>query len=204
MRTSTSFAIYNLSHPAVRCYIHILYRWKASLVNSWVNESFMHFKCNIAPVRIKIIFIREHLVETIHQKLTNSVERSQSWEDNSCSASQGIPRLFWNANFHCRVHKITPPVPILSHMNSVYTILLYLLKIGVNIILPSTLTSSHTRYMLPPSHPPWFDHPNNTCWYWSVTFIYSQFTVFFRATCFCPMWPSSRSSTFSKSLHWVN
>jgi hypothetical protein len=40
------------------------------------------------------------------------MEQSPSWEANSFSASQEIPRILWNLEVHFRVHKSPPPVPL--------------------------------------------------------------------------------------------
>jgi hypothetical protein len=44
----------------------------------------------------------------VKAKITNSVEQSPSWEANSHSASQEIPRLLRNPNVHHRVHNSPP------------------------------------------------------------------------------------------------
>ena len=70
--------------------------------------------------------------------LTHSMEQSPFWEANRFSASQEIPRILWNPDVHYRSHKSPPPVPILSHINTVHTPTPHFLMIHLNIILPTT------------------------------------------------------------------
>ena len=79
--------------------------------------------------------------------LPYSTEQSPSWESNSSSASQEIPRIPWKPKLHYRIHKYNPPVPILSqfdpdhaqHPTSWKSILIF---------------SSHLRLGLPSGHFP--------------------------------------------------
>jgi len=116
----------------------------------------------------------------MHNKLTNCMELSSSWEANSHSAIQKTSRLLGNPKVHY-LHKIPPLVHILRQINPLHTFTSSFSKIHFNIILPSTSRSlkrsllfrlseqyflcishlPHACYIPRPSYRPWFDLPNN-------------------------------------------
>jgi len=109
------------------------------------------------------------------------VWRSHYWKADSHPASQETPCLLRKRKVPYHVHNRPPIVPIQSEMIPVQTFLPYFSYIHSNIIFPFTHRSSkrslpfsfsnqnivcishlsHACYMARPSHPPWFDHPNN-------------------------------------------
>ena len=113
-----------------------------------------------------------------------SMEHSPSWETNTFSASQEIPRILWNPKVHYRIHKCPSLVFILNQLDPVHNPTSYFLKIQINIFLPSTPGSpkwsisfrfphknsvyasplSHTRYMPRPSQSSRFYHQKNIWW----------------------------------------
>jgi len=46
--------------------------------------------------------------DNINKSLTNLMEQSTSWESESSSNGQQIPRLLWNSNVHYGVHNSSP------------------------------------------------------------------------------------------------
>ena len=75
--------------------------------------------------------------------LTHSIQQSASWEANTFSASQQIPRILWNPKVLYRIYNSQTPVPILSHINPVHAPPSHFLEIGLNIILLSMPGSSY-------------------------------------------------------------
>jgi len=108
------------------------------------------------------------------------MQESLSWEANSHSDSQGIPRLLWNPKVHYRVHKSQSLISILIQTHSIHNSLPYFPKINFNINFTFTSNSSawflpfrfsglnfvgfahlsHARYMPHPTQPP-FDKAYN-------------------------------------------
>jgi hypothetical protein len=76
------------------------------------------------------------------------MEQSPSWEAKTSWATQGIPRILWNPNVHNRIHKSSPPVPILSQIDPVqaphptYRRSILILSSHLRLVLPSGLLPS--------------------------------------------------------------
>jgi hypothetical protein len=66
------------------------------------------------------------------------MEQNSSWEANMFLASQEIPRNLGNPMVHFCIQKYPPAVPILIQLDPAHTSTSHVLKIHLNIILPST------------------------------------------------------------------
>ena len=93
--------------------------------------------CNTVVISSHIL----HDLAIITNQHTRSTEQSPSWEANSSSASQEIPRILWIRYVHYLLHKILPFARVQSHINSIHALLIFF-KIHSNIILTSMPRSS--------------------------------------------------------------
>jgi hypothetical protein len=83
-------------------------------------------------------FLNYLLTYSLTHSPTHSTQNSSSWKANRFAASQEILHILWNPKVYHRIIKCPPPVRIPNRLDLVHTPVYNSLKIGFNIILPST------------------------------------------------------------------
>ena len=63
-------------------------------------------------------------------------------QNPSSEANQKFPSIIWNSKVHYHTRKFPPPFPVLSQLDPVHTATSHILKVHLNIIIPSTPGSS--------------------------------------------------------------
>jgi hypothetical protein len=92
--------------------------------------------CTVTPWQFQICdFWLEHL--SILQ-IIDYVESRLSWEPNSSTSSQEIPRILWNPKVRLPVHKSPSLIFNFGKINPVWNLLSYWFNTIFNIVLPST------------------------------------------------------------------
>ena len=144
---------------------------------------FRHYDCSITGT-IQLNTMQFFMRYWFASPLLTYFKEWSPWEANRFSACQEISRILWNPRVYYRIHKCPSPVPILSQLDPIHTPTTYILKMHLNIILPSmhgspkqsislrflhqnpvhASTLSHTRYIRRPSHSSRFYHPHNIRW----------------------------------------
>jgi hypothetical protein len=84
--------------------------WYVCVVSRFVGSP-----CCVSPFKSWHVSLPAAIL--LNYELSDSITYCPSWEANSSSASQEIPRILWNPNVHCHAHTSPPHVLILSQMN---------------------------------------------------------------------------------------
>jgi hypothetical protein len=73
------------------------------------------------------------------------MDQSPSVEANRFSASQEILRISWNPKVHHRIYKCSPPIPILSQLDSVHTPHITRIDVPLSLLKSYLIISSGPR-----------------------------------------------------------
>jgi hypothetical protein len=90
------------------------------------------------------------------------MERSTSWEANSPSTGQKIPRILWNPKFRYPIHNSSPPVTIHRQINPVH-IPSYILFLEDGFLFMFYLLLGLPRFVLTSGVPAYASAPSYTC-----------------------------------------
>jgi len=127
------------------------------------------------------------------------MQQNPSWEANSYSACQEIPRMFWNPKLHNRTHNHPPPVPVLSKVNPVHASHLTSWR---SILILSTHTHTHTSGCSKWSLSLKFPHRNPAC----VSPLSHTILLLSYVLCVMYLWIRAKdgSSILQRKVCWVD
>jgi hypothetical protein len=109
---------------------------------------------------VDVAYVDNSLVNKM--QIINSMEQKPYWAGNRSSASQVIACILWNSKVHYRVHKSSPPVPILSRSDPVHapSSRFFHLRLGLSSGLLPHRNPVSTSPFPSPSQSVRFDHPS--------------------------------------------
>ena len=132
--------------------------WWTDRQTEWLTDWITSQPTNHSAHQLTNWLFSQFVSQSLTHLLTHSMVLIRPWEVSNSWDSQEISYVLWNLKVHCCAYRVRScPYPEPAQLQS--TLLLYLLKINVNIILTSLPSDSSARPYIhlcfPPCIPGW-------------------------------------------------